>query len=948
MQNHLVLIDGMSFIFRAYHAVRNNLTRSDGFPTNALFGFTQMLIKVVNDLQPDACVMVLDSPPPNWRHKLDDKYKANRPPPDEDLVKQLGKLEDLVRAFGIPILREQGLEADDLIATAVKQSITHSIPYSRVTIVTSDKDLLQLVGDFDNNGNPTIVKLLDTLKDEWQGAEKALDKFGVTPAQVRDVQALMGDSSDNIPGVPGVGPKTAAQLIQQFGSLQNMYENIEDMEKVNLRQKLKDNEAAARLSYQLVGLKDDCSLPPHETFTFHPTYHKAAEYLREELEFTTLASRLLKKHEAAQNPVKQKSAPAQSSSPKPENQTPTDGWGPYTLIQSEESWQSLLKEIDTQGLVAIDTETTGLDPYAATLVGLSFATATDKAYYLPLTHTDGAADDLFNTSALLPNQLPTAKVLEELKPRLQNPKLTKVFHNLKYDLLILARAYGIIPAHTKSQLQDLVQGYEDSMLLSASLHGGKWNHALDDLTKRHLDHENIPFKEVCGTGKSQITFAGVPLDKATQYAAEDADATLRLWHLLSKESPEPPDIYTQVERPLIPTLAALEARGVCVNTSELKALSYSWNTELNTLAEEIQTLAGHPFNVQSPAQLAVVVFDEMGLGTPAQIKKRSTASDVLEDMQTSKNPTASALATKMLRHRQLAKLRSTYAEALLSQISPLTGRVHTSYHQVGAATGRFSSSNPNLQNIPIRTEEGRKIRHAFIPQKGWQMLAADYSQIELRLLAHFSGSQALKQAFEDGLDIHAYTAALVAGKEIDGVSKEERRAAKFVNFGLVYGMGARSLAGQIGCSVAEAQEWIDAYFTRYKGVKEYMESNKQQARDNGYVTTLLGRKVWLPDIHSPNGMLRSGAERAAINAPLQGSNADIIKKAMPHVEKYLAEKNLNAQTLMQVHDELVLECPPDEVEKLTLHLPKLMTEIVHLSVPLVVEVGLGDNWETAH
>lgn len=972
---HIVLIDGMGFVFRAYHGVRSNLTRSDGLPTNALFGFAQMLVKVVDDLKPDACAVVLDSRPPNWRHAIYPAYKANRPPPDEALVRQLEYVEPLVAAFGLPMLRVAGFEADDILATEVARtvaSVAAGGEPTRVTVVTSDKDLLQLVQE----GGAVEVKLLDTLSDTWRGVAASIDKFGVPPSGVLEVQALMGDSSDNIPGAPGVGPKTAAELIVQFGSIEALYQRLGEVKRDRLRQILADNEAQVRMSRELASLKTDVPLPETD-ITFHPKLHSAAGYLRDTLEFKSLANRLEKREAQAGAPVKAAlsfegtpAGPVLMAAPgeKPKmvkvaapvvtvpDAAPADGvaWGNYECVTTVDRWQWWVNEVERTGLVAWDTETTSLHVHQAKLAGISLSTVPGVACYVPVGHTDGAAEEgLFAAGpALVPGQLDAKLVVEQLAAWARGGTVKMVAHNLKYDWLILAGALGLLGK--PHELAALFANYEDTMLASASLDGGRWGHGLDGLVKRHLNHTMIPFEEVTGKGKSAVTFDRVALDKATAYAAEDADATLRLWQLFAPQLAAEPEaygvrhVYEQVEKPVLPVVAAMEATGVVINVPYLRETSNGWAQELADLEADIHGLAGKTFNVASPAQLGVVLFDELKLGTPKQQQARGTGIDVLESLLESEAPESIGykLVNGVVRFRTLSKLRSTYAETLPQEVMPATGRVHTSYNQVGAGTGRFSSNDPNLQNIPIRTAEGRKVRQAFVPQKGWVMLSADYSQIELRLLAHFSGSAALRQAFMDGVDIHAYTAALVAGVPLADVSKEQRRAAKFVNFGLVYGMGARSLANQIGCSTAEAQEWIAAYFKRYEGVKDYMEANKQNARDKGYVETLAGRRVWLPDIASPHGGLRSNAERAAINAPLQGSNADVIKLAMPKVLELL--KGKPAHLLMQVHDELVLEAAPDVAELLKTELPKVMGGVVQLAVPLAVEVGTGPNWDDAH
>lgn len=955
MSKHLVIIDGMGFVFRAYHAVRGNLSRSsDGMPTNALYGVAQMLVKVVDELAPDLCVVALDAKGGNWRHTMYADYKANRKDADEALLVQLPFVRPMVEAFGLPVLCEVGFEADDIIATLVKQRGTLGV--EKVTIVTSDKDLLQLVGDG--------VQLLDTLKDKVSGPAEAVEKFGVGPELVADVQGLMGDSSDNIPGVPGVGPKTAGDLVAKLGGLDAIFADLSKVERETVRAKLEEHREKAFLSRELARLKEDVVWAPID-MTFHPKLHEAADYLRDELEFKTLAARLEKrKGKATGKPDDRKTVwrPVEDMAgmAKPAVAGDAAAWGEYECVQTAERWQWWLDEARRVGRVAFDTETTSLDPYAAELVGVSLSVGAGKACYIPVKMAAKAGDsgDLFGpVEAVGPHGVAGLDILADLKALLQDARVVKIGHNLKYDWLVLARALGITPGDTTAGLQGLVVNFEDSMLMSACLDGGRWGHGMDDLVERHLGHKMIAFGDVAGKGKSMVTFDKVPLEQAVAYAAEDADATWRLAEVFGKRLAEDGGeadkgvrhVYENVERPLLPVLVAMEARGVRVDEDELRRLSDDFAGRMALYEKRIWEIAGHEFNVQSTQQLAVVLFDELGAGTEKQRKNRSTAVDVLDDIAEQEGTKGAMVAQVIGEYRQLAKLRSTYAEALLKQVSPVTHRVHTSYQQVGAATGRFSSNDPNLQNIPIRTEEGRKIRHAFVAgaQGGdWVMVSADYSQIELRLLAHFSGSEPLRQAFREGLDIHAYTAALVRGIAIGEVTKEQRRAAKFINFGLVYGMGARSLAGQIGCSTSEAQEWIEAYFKRYDGVRDYMEHNKQFARERGYVETLAGRRVWLPEIASSHGGLRAGAERAAINAPLQGSNADVIKLAMPQVEKALA--GVQARLLMQVHDELVLEAAPAVVDQLKTLLPEVMGGVVELSVPLAVEVGAGLNWEAAH
>jgi DNA polymerase-1 len=952
----LVLIDGMGFVFRAYHAVRGLTRARDGLPVNALFGFSQMLLKVVTDLKPDQCVMVLDSKGPNWRHALYPAYKANREAPDEALVRQLPYLEPLVAAFGLPLLRQAGVEADDLIASAVREAVAAGEAVT-IRIVTSDKDLLQLVRD-GTPDCPVTVQLVDTLQDKISGPQACVDKFGVPPAQVPEVQGLMGDSSDNIPGIAGVGPKTAGELIRQFGTLEALYERVDEVGRETLRAKLLAGRDAAFLSRDLARLKDDVVLDK-TGWGFHPALHQAAEYLRNELEFGTLARRL----ETRPTPPPPSSGGGDRFetlrlAPVAVTDNPgasAEAWGNYEAVLTLERWAWWLAEARRVGRVAIDTETTSLNPLEARLVGISLCVGVGKACYVPVAAPGvGREADLFGEPTVNgPHGVVGLDVREGLRALLADPAVCKIAHNLKYDWQVLARYCGILPLpdeRGEAALMGLVVNYEDTLLMSACLQPSRGGHGLDALALAHLGHTMIGYKDVVGTGKAAVTFDAVPLERAVAYAAEDADACWRIYEILQRHSsPQtqfgPWYVYASIERPLLPVVVGMEARGVRVDIPFLNHLSAQMAADMAVLEQNITAMAGRAFNVQSTQQLAVVLFDEMGAGTERQRKSRSTAVDVLEEIVASEGM-AAPLAALMLTYRGHQKLRSTYAAALPEQVLPLTGRVHTHYQQVGAATGRFSSSDPNLQNIPIRTAEGRKIREAFVPRDGWVMVSADYSQIELRLLAHLSGSTALQAAFAAGVDIHAYTAHLVNNVPLDAVTKEQRRAAKFVNFGLVYGMGARSLAGQIGCSITDAQAWIAAYFARYDGVRDYMEANKKKAKEKGYVETLMGRRVWLPEIASAHAGLRAGAERAAINAPLQGSNADIIKLAMPKIAAAIG--HMPAHLLMQVHDELVLECAPEVVETLRTTLPQVMGGVVTLRVPLLAEVGVGPNWDAAH
>ncbi len=978
----IVIIDGLSFLFRAFHAVRNTLTRSDGLPVNALFGFSQMLQKVIEDLQPQYCVVALDSKGPTFRHDMYLNYKANRAEPHAAILEQIPLMPELVNAFGVAHAQCEGCEADDIIATIVLKA-KDKFNNPRIAIVSSDKDLNSLIG-----GN---IKLWDTMKDKWSGREEVFEKFGVYPEKIPEILALMGDASDNVPGVKGIGPKTAANLLQDFENIEDLYNHLDEIKNERIRSLLKIHEEDARLSRKLVQLRSDVPIADFQTFEFKPDLPHAIAFLRDAMEFHTLANRLEKRLQKQSGNIAPVSTSGAEVLKKPEKANEiaapvlsTGDWGPYTCVTTTEQWKTVLRDIKASGLTGFDTETTSLNPYAAKLVGFSLASEPGKACYIPLQHIDPDSvtsesgdgnGGLFDATAKRPDQLPYAAMLKDLLALLADPSIKKIGHNLKYDWLVVAHAAGMTPKDTGEKLQTMLVNYEDTMLLSACLDAGRWGHGLDDSAQRHLNHAMIKYEDVCGKGKTQVTFDRVPLDKATAYAAEDADATLRLWEVLHERLLQLPDggfgprhVYEKIEKPLLPVVIAMEARGVRVDVPALRGLSAIFAKRIAELEQVVFGVAGHEFNVASPAQLGTVLFDELKLGSPTQQKKKSTGVDILEELlekaeMTDVDPgprrdnapgaqratplgTPAALLRAVMEFRTLSKLRGTYAETLPEEVSPLTGRVHTSYSQIGAGTGRFASTEPNLQNIPIRTAEGRKIRQAFIPQQGWKMLSADYAQIELRLLAHFSQSPGLIEAFEQGMDIHAATASSIFGVPLKDVTKDQRRAAKVVNFGLVYGMGVNALAAQANSSRAEAAEWMAAYFQRYDGVREYMEANKRQAREQGYVETLFGRRVWLPGITSPNGGIRSNSERAAINAPLQGSNADIIKLAMPQVDKLLG--GMPAQMLMQVHDELVLEAHPDVIDELKTKLPEVMCGVVKLRVPLAVEVGVGSNWDEAH
>lgn len=926
MKPHLVVIDGLSFFFRAFHAVRL-LTRADGLPTNALYGFTQMLLKVIDDLKPDLCVVAMDSITPTFRKTIDPNYKAHRPSPPAEMLQQLPHFEPLIMAFDAPAIRAEGFEADDVIAALVEK---YRGEY-RITIVSSDKDLMGLIGG--------DVVMLDTMKNATIGVDAVHEKFGVSPEKVPEVLALIGDSSDNIPGVAGVGPKTAAELISAYGSVQGVYDHVSEIEKPKLRESLLANRADAFLSRQLVELRTDVPLPA-DTNAFHwmPDWQKVKEHLLT-LGFKTLAVRAAEKANRTTpntgNTLPSDTPPTAEPLSTSAQSFKHDLYETITTPAQLQAWHAKIKQAR---LCAVDTETTSLAASSAQLVGISLAVGENAACYIPLAHTQG---DGLAFGAEVPTQLPVADVLAVVGAIFADASITKVAHNWKYDWMVFKHAGVPMDAYA-------LEHFHDTLLMSYVLDGGLHNHGLDELARLHLHHTMVAFKDVCGTGQKQITFDHVPIDAATRYAVEDADAALRLFTLFNTrlEMPEharQKKVYEKIERPLIPTLARMEEIGVLVDKNELARLSLDLGERLAALETEIFVLAGGSFNINSPKQLGEVLFGRLGLTLKGKTPK-STAADVLEDLALEGH----AVAQKVLDYRQLAKLRSTYTEALQHDINPISGRVHTKLNTTGAATGRFSSNDPNLQNIPIRTEEGRKIRKCFIAKPGCVLMSADYSQIELRLMAHLADDAVLKEAFMKDTDIHRFTAAQIFGVEESAVSNDQRRIAKTINFGLLYGMGAQSLGNQIGVSKTEAATFIENYFKRFANVRGFMDKMKEFVKTHGYVETLLGRRVHMPGAKSMSGMERANAERAAINAPLQGSNADIIKLAMPRIDKALVAQNMSARLLLQVHDELVLEVPETEVDEVKALVKHEMEQVVKIAVPLKVEIGTGKNWDEAH
>jgi len=910
---HVFLIDGSGFIFRAFHALPP-MTRPDGTPVNAVYGFTTMLMKLIEETDADHIAVVFDTARRTFRNDIYADYKANRPPPPEELIPQFALVREATKALGVASVEMEGFEADDLIATYTRQARDAG---AEVTIVSSDKDLMQLVGDG--------VTMLDAMKNREIGADEVAEKFGVGPDKVIEVQALAGDSSDNVPGVPGIGVKTAAQLITEYGDVETLLSRADEIKQPKRREALIQNAEDARISRQLVTLRDDVPAPmPLESFAVTEPDDAALLAFLKEQAFKSLLARIESRSDVA---------------PAADTEEPSKG---YDLIQDAADLKRWVEDATALGLVAVDTETTSLDAMRADLVGVSLATAAGRACYIPVGHrgTEGQGslglDGSTGDAGDAPDQIPLDVAMATLKPLLEDPAVLKVGQNIKYDMEVLAR-YGVA-----------VGPIDDTMLLSYVLEGGLHGHGMDELASLHLGMETIKFADVAGSGKAQVTFDQVPLEKARDYAAENADVTLRLHHALKPRlvGERMVTVYETIERPLVGVLAAMERQGILVDAAALKALSSDFTRRLGDLEDQIHGLAGRAFNVGSPKQLGEILFDEMGLagGKKGKTGAYATGADVLEGLAAQGHD----LPARVLDWRQLAKLKSTYADALIEQINPETGRVHTSYSQAVAATGRLASSDPNLQNIPVRTEEGRKIRRAFAAEDGWTLLSADYSQIELRLLAHVADIAALKEAFREGLDIHAMTAAQVFDVPVDGMDPMVRRKAKAINFGIIYGISAFGLARQLGIPKSEAGAYIDAYFARYPGIRDYMDRARAEARERGYVTTLFGRKCHVRGINDKNPQMRGFAERVAINAPIQGGAADIIKRAMIRVPGALASAGLRARMLLQVHDELVFEVPQGEVEETRAAVAEVMASAASLDVPLVVDTGVGETWDEAH
>lgn len=927
--HHLHLIDGSGFIFRAYHALPPLTRKSDGLPIGAVSGFCNMLYKFVEDQKgidaPTHVAVIFDAKGKTFRSDIYPDYKANRPPAPEDLVPQFPLTRDATRAFNLSCIEQAGLEADDIIATLATQARDRG---GRVTIISSDKDLMQLVG----NG----VDMLDAMKNKRIDSDGVFEKFGVKPDRVIDVQSLAGDSVDNVPGAPGIGVKTAALLINEYGDLESLLERASEIKQPKRKDTLINFADQIRISRDLVTLKVDADIEIslEELEVKEPDSTELLKFLNE-MEFRTLTNRIAAKLGVDAPVNEQKMDQGSEGSLINTNIMSFDSID-YSCVQELGTLQNWISKISERGWVAVDTETTGLDDMVAELVGICLCVEVGEACYIPLNHKSGD-DDLFGGNKLAPNQLPLQKVLELLKPIFEDPAIIKIGQNIKYDMKILSR-YNI----------DIFP-IDDTMLLSYALNGGAHNHGMDSLSSRYLDHSPISIKSLLGSGKSAITFDQLSIAEAVDYAAEDADITLRLWKLFKPllHKSRVTKVYEILERPLVSVLAEMEQNGIKVDRDTLSRMSNSFAQKMAGLEDEIFKAAGRSFNVGSPKQLGEILFDEMEIpgGKKGKTGAYATGADVLEDLIVE----GYDFPSKVLDWRQLSKLKSTYTDALQDHINVDTGRVHTSYSMAGTSTGRLSSTDPNLQNIPIRTEDGRRIREAFICDEGSVLLSLDYSQIELRILAQIADIDSLKEAFYQGQDIHALTASQMFDVPLDKMDPMIRRQAKAINFGIIYGISGYGLARNLRIPRKEAQAFIEKYFERFPGIKDYMESTVSFAKENGYVQTLFGRRIHTPEINT-RGPQAGFSKRAAINAPIQGTAADIIRRAMIKMPGMI--KQLPAKMLLQVHDELLFEVRKEAVDE-TISIVKDVMETASLpalemSIPLTVDAGQGRNWAEAH
>lgn len=886
----LYLIDGSAYIYRAYHAIRS-LANSKGLPTNAAFGFTRMLIKLIEDRSPEYVVMFFDAKGPTFRHELYQDYKANRPPMPEDLSIQIPYIKEITHGFNIPVIEIQGFEADDLIGTFRYQAENAGF---FVVMVTGDKDFVQLVTD-----NAVIW---DPMKEKTIDINTVRDDFGVEPYQMIDVMALSGDVSDNIPGVPGIGPKTALSLIKTFGTVEGLYDRVHTITKKKQHENLVQHKEQAFLSKELVKINNDVPLPFNpENFKYKKPDNTRLSKLFKQLEFRQLQQAFPKRSDLSNKN--------------------------YRAIYDMSTLSDLIGRLKKAEMFAIDTETTSKDPMKANLVGLSFSMKPDEAFYIPCAHDYPEA----------PAQLELKSVLSHLKPVLENPDVKKIGQNIKYDWMVLKR-HGI----------NLAGVIFDTMLASYLINPSKRAHNLDQIALDFLDYKTTTYKEISGKGKKDVSFAEIPLEKAIPYSCEDADITLMAYHVLMPliERAGLMELYNNVELPLVPVLMNMEMTGVCVDREKLLELSKSFEHQLEQLENMIYSIAGEEFNIKSSQQMGRILFEKLKLPVQKKTRKKTGYSTDVNVL--------TALADKhelpeiILRHRTLAKLKSTYTDSLLDLVHPETGRIHTSYNQTVTATGRLSSSDPNLQNIPIRTDEGMEIRKAFVPRKEWILVSADYSQIELRILAHYADDDILIEAFNNNEDIHTRTATEVFQVFPSFVTSELRRQAKVINFGIVYGMSPYGLSKELGISQKMAKTYIDNYFSRYKGVKRFVDQTISDARKTKKTSTLLGRIRLLPDINSSNKVVREFAERTAINTPVQGTAADLIKLAMIRVDAAFRKGGLNSAMLLSVHDEIVFEVPPEELASVKVLVKEIMEGIWNLKVPLKVNLASGNNWAEAH
>ncbi|MBO6638689.1 MAG: DNA polymerase I [Roseitalea sp.] len=965
--DHLFLVDGSAYIFRAFHALPPLTRKSDGLPVGAVSGFCNMLWKLLQDARdtdvgvtPTHFAVIFDYSSKTFRNELYPDYKANRSEPPEDLVPQFGLIREATKAFNLPCIEMEGYEADDIIAAYCRMAEAAG---GEATIVSSDKDLMQLVTEH--------VSMYDTMKDRQIGHNEVVEKFGVGPEKMIDLQALAGDSTDNIPGVPGIGPKTAAQLLQDYGDLDTLLERASEIKQNKRRENLIEFADQARLSRQLVTLKTDTPVDiPLDALALDAQDGPKLVAFLKAMEFTTLTRRVaeatgteigeidpalveVESGVGARGPDLDAGS-AQEAASDDGHATPraladaraeAAGSGgfdadAYVCIRDIETLDQWIGKARAAGVVAFDTETDSLDAMQATLVGFSLSHAQGEAAYVPLAHREGE-DDLLGEGEFVDGQVPLDEAISRLKALLEDPSILIVGQNIKYDLQVMAR-HGVS-----------VASFDDTMLISYALDGGNnSHHGMDALAERWLGHTPIAYKDVAGSGKKALTFDRIAIDVATRYAAEDADITLRLWQVLKPRlvAEGLVSVYERLERPLIAVLARMERRGISVDRQILSRLSGEFAQKAAGIESDIYDLAGESFNIGSPKQLGEILFGKMSLpgGSRTKTGQWSTSAQVLEDLAAEGHE----LPRRIVEWRQLTKLKSTYTDALPGFIHPDTGRVHTSYSLASTSTGRLSSSDPNLQNIPIRTAEGRRIRTAFVAEKGHRLVSADYSQIELRVLAHMADIGQLKQAFADGMDIHAMTASEMFGTPVEGMPSEVRRRAKAINFGIIYGISAFGLANQLGIPRSEAGDYIKTYFERFPGIRDYMDATKAFAREHGYVETVFGRRAHYPDIKSSNPQVRAFNERAAINAPIQGSAADIIRRAMVRIEDALSAEDLAAQMLLQVHDELIFEVPEQEVDATIAIVRNVMEQAampaVAMSVPLQVDANAAHNWDEAH